>query len=79
MGKLTGFKEFSRAVEPYRPSNERILDFKEIYIEPDDKKLGVQASRCMACGVPFCQSGEGCPVYNLIPERNDLVFQDSWE
>ena len=42
MGKSTGFKEFSRAVEPYRPSNERILDFKEIYTEHDDKKLGVQ-------------------------------------
>ena len=79
MGKLTGFKEFSRAVEPYRPSNERILDFKEIYTEHDDKKLGVQASRCMDCGVPFCQSGEGCPVYNLIPEWNDLVYQDRWE
>ena len=79
MGKLTGFKEFSRAVEPYRPSNERILDFKEIYTDHDDKKLGVQASRCMDCGVPFCQSGEGCPVYNLIPEWNDLVYQDRWE
>ena len=79
MGKPTGFKEFSRVVEPYRPSNERILDFKEIYTEHDDKKLGVQASRCMDCGVPFCQSGEGCPVYNLIPEWNDLVYQDRWE
>ena len=79
MGKPTGFKEFPRVVEPYRPSNERILDFKEIYTEHDDKKLGVQASRCMDCGVPFCQSGEGCPVYNLIPEWNDLVYQDRWE
>ena len=79
MGKPTGFKEFYRAVEPYRPSNERILDFKEIYTEHDDKKLGVQAARCMDCGVPFCQSGEGCPVYNLIPEWNDLVYQDRWE
>ena len=79
MGKSTGFKEFSRAVEPYRPSKERVLDFKEIYTDHDDKKLGVQAARCMDCGVPFCQSGEGCPVYNLIPEWNDLVYQNRWE
>ena len=79
MGKSTGFKEFSRAVEPYRPSKERVLDFKEIYTDHDDEKLGVQAARCMDCGVPFCQSGEGCPVYNLIPEWNDLVYQNRWE
>jgi len=79
MGKTTGFKEFSRAVEPYRPAKERLLDFKEIYTDHDDKKLNVQAARCMDCGVPFCQSDEGCPVYNLIPEWNDLVYQDRWE
>ena len=53
MGKTTGFKEFSRAVEPYRPAKERLLDFKEIYTDHDDKKLNVQAARCMDCGVPF--------------------------
>ena len=79
MGKPTGFKEFSRVVEPYRPTKERILDFKEIYTDHDDEKLEVQAARCMDCGVPFCQSEEGCPVYNLIPEWNDLVYQDRWE
>ncbi len=79
MGKTTGFKEFSRAVEPYRPAKERLLDFKEIYTDHDDKKLNVQAARCMDCGVPFCQSEEGCPVYNLIPEWNDLVYQDKWK
>ena len=79
MGKSTGFKEFSRVVEPYRPSKERVLDFKEIYTDHDDEKLGVQAARCMDCGVPFCQSEEGCPVYNLIPEWNDLVYQNRWE
>jgi NAD(P)H-dependent glutamate synthase small subunit len=79
MGKTTGFKEFSRAVEPYRPVKERLLDFKEIYTDHDDEKLSVQGARCMDCGVPFCQSGEGCPVYNLIPEWNDLVYQDKWE
>ena len=65
MGKTTGFKEFSRAVEPYRPAKERVLDFKEIYTDHDDEKLAIQGARCMDCGVPFCQSGEGCPVYNL--------------
>ncbi len=79
MGKITGFKEFSRVVEPYRPVKERVLDFKEIYTDHDDEKLSTQASRCMDCGVPFCQSEEGCPVYNLIPEWNDLVYQNRWE
>lgn len=79
MGKPTGFKEFQRAVEPYRPTQERLLDFKEIYTDHDDIKLETQASRCMDCGVPFCQSDEGCPVYNLIPEWNDLVYQNRWE
>ena len=79
MGKVTGFKEFDRAVEPYRPPKKRILDFKEIYTDHDEPLLGTQASRCMNCGVPFCQSGEGCPVYNLIPEWNDLVYNEKWE
>ena len=79
MGKTTGFKEYSRAVEPYRPAKERVLDFKEIYTDHDDEKLSIQGARCMDCGVPFCQSGEGCPVYNLIPEWNDLVYQKKWE
>ena len=79
MGKLTGFKEFQRAVEPYRPTHERLLDFKEIYTDHEDEGLKTQASRCMDCGVPFCQSGEGCPVYNLIPEWNDLVYQNRWK
>ncbi len=79
MGKVTGFKEFSREVEPYRPVKSRVLDFKEIYTDHDDKLLNTQAARCMNCGVPFCQSGEGCPVYNLIPEWNDLVYNEQWE
>ena len=79
MGKVTGFKEFSREVEPYRPAKSRVLDFKEIYTDHDDKLLNTQAARCMNCSVPFCQSGEGCPVYNLIPEWNDLVYNEQWE
>ena len=77
MGKVTGFKEFDRAVEPYRTPKKRILDFKEIYTDHDEPLLGTQASRCMNCGVPFCQSGEGCPVYNLIAEWNDLVYNET--
>lgn len=79
MGKITGFKEFDRRAEPYRAPAERLLDYKEIYTEHDDKQLSTQGARCMDCGVPFCQSGEGCPVYNLIPEWNDLVYQGRWE
>tara|TARA_B100001057_G_C22791750_1_gene927885 strand:- start:44 stop:1489 length:1446 start_codon:yes stop_codon:yes gene_type:complete len=79
MGKVTGFKEFPREVEPYRPAKSRVLDFKEIYTDHDEKLLNTQAARCMNCGVPFCQSGEGCPVYNLIPEWNDLVYNEQWE
>ncbi len=79
MGKVTGFKEHERVVEPYRPAKDRVIDFKEIYTDHDDSLLNTQASRCMNCGVPFCQSGEGCPVYNLIPEWNDLVYNEKWE
>lgn len=79
MGKPTGFKEFERRVEPYRAPAERLLDYKEIYTAHDDTHLSTQGARCMDCGVPFCQSGEGCPVYNLIPEWNDLVYRGRWE
>ena len=65
MGKVTGFKEFDRAVEPYRPAKKRILDFKEIYTDHDEPLLGTQASRCMNCGVPFCQSGEGLSLIHI--------------
>jgi NAD(P)H-dependent glutamate synthase small subunit len=78
MGKPTGFKEFPRKTEPYRDATQRVLDFKEIYTEHDEKKLAVQGSRCMDCGVPFCQSSDGCPIHNLIPEWNDLVYRGHW-
>ena len=78
MGKPTGFKEYKRATEPYRDPIERLVDFKEIYTDHDDEHLTTQGARCMDCGVPFCQSGEGCPVYNLIPEWNDLVYKGHW-
>jgi NAD(P)H-dependent glutamate synthase small subunit len=78
MGKPTGFKEFDRRAEPYRAPGARLLDYKEIYTAHDDKHLSTQGARCMDCGVPFCQSDHGCPVYNLIPEWNDLVYHGRW-
>jgi glutamate synthase (NADPH) small chain len=78
MGKPTGFKEFDREVAPYRNAAERLVDFKEIYTEHNDEHLQTQGSRCMDCGVPFCQSGDGCPIHNLIPEWNDLVYKGRW-
>jgi glutamate synthase (NADPH) small chain len=78
MGKPTGFKEFPRKTVPYRPEGERILDFKEIYTAHDEGHLQTQGARCMDCGVPFCQSINGCPVYNLIPEWNDLIYHGRW-
>lgn len=79
MGKPTGFKEFAREVEPYRDAMDRLLDYKEIYTDHRDEHLQTQGARCMDCGVPFCQSEEGCPVYNLIPEWNDLVYNNRWK
>lgn len=79
MGKPTGFKEFDRITEPYRDPIKRLVDFKEIYTEHKDEHLSTQGARCMDCGVPFCQSDEGCPVYNLIPEWNDLVYNGRWK
>ena len=78
MGKVTGFKEFEREVEPYRDASERSLDFKEIYTDHQPEHLQTQGARCMDCGVPFCQSANGCPVHNLIPECNDLVYRNRW-
>ena len=79
MGKPTGFKEFERATEPYRDALERLVDFREIYTDHQQPLLARQGARCMDCGVPFCQSDDGCPVYNLIPEWNDLVYRGRWK
>ncbi len=79
MGKPTGFKEFDRETEPYRDAITRLVDFKEIYTPHNDQLLTKQGARCMDCGVPFCQSEAGCPVYNLIPEWNDLVYNGRWK
>ena len=79
MGKPTGFIEFPRNAAPYRTPADRLLDFNEIYTDHDVQRLSTQSARCMDCGVPFCQSEEGCPIHNLIPEWNDLVFRDQWK
>jgi glutamate synthase (NADPH) small chain len=78
MGKPTGFKEFARDAAVYRDVETRMLDYAELYTEVKVDHLKTQASRCMDCGIPFCQSGDGCPVSNLIPEWNDLIYQDRW-
>jgi len=78
MGKPTGFMEFQRETAPYRDAAKRQLDFKEIYTNHDEERLTTQGARCMDCGVPFCQSDNGCPIHNLIPEWNDLVYRGHW-
>jgi len=75
MGKPTGFQEFIRETISYREPLVRIGDYKEIYTDPAQEHLMKQGARCMDCGVPFCQSNSGCPIDNLIPEWNDLVYQ----
>jgi len=78
MGKPTGFMEYPKKSVPYRDSAERIGDFGEIFTPPGEQHLRNQGARCMDCGVPFCQSENGCPIDNLIPEWNDLVYQGRW-
>lgn len=78
MGKPTGFREFDRKKVPWRLPLVRIQDSCEVYTEADDKLLREQGARCMDCGIPFCQSATGCPIDNLIPEWNDLVYQGRW-
>jgi NAD(P)H-dependent glutamate synthase small subunit len=70
--------EFERQTVPYRAINERLQDYDEIHLPHETEKLQIQGARCMDCGIPFCQSGTGCPVMNLIPEWNDLVYNQQW-
>ncbi len=64
---------------PWRLPVVRINDYDEIYTEPKEEHLREQGARCMDCGVPFCQSVTGCPIDNLIPEWNDLVYNNRWQ
>ncbi len=77
MGKITGFLEHTREIPERRPAAERIQDFLEIYQPFPAEKLQDQGARCMDCGVPFCHTG--CPLSNLIPDWNDLVYRDRWK
>ena len=80
MGKVTGFKEYDRQTEAYRPVSDRINDYGEIFTgSHNEDQLQTQGARCMDCGVPFCQSDNGCPINNLIPEWNDLVYNGQWK
>jgi glutamate synthase (NADPH/NADH) small chain len=85
MGKPTGFMEYTREVPPYRHPILRLRDWNEFHEHVDDTKHQEQGSRCMDCGVPFCHTGQllagmatGCPINNLIPEWNDLVYRGLW-
>jgi glutamate synthase (NADPH/NADH) small chain len=77
MGKVTGFMEFERIEEGYRPVPERVKHYKEFVIGLDDAQAKIQGARCMDCGTPFCNSG--CPVNNIIPDFNDLVYRQDWQ
>ncbi len=77
MGKITGFMEFKRLEEGYKPVAERLKHYKEFVIGLDNAQSKLQAARCMDCGTPFCNSG--CPVNNIIPDFNDLVYRDDWK
>ena len=78
MGKVTGFKDFDRESVPYTDPEERVKNYDEFLADVPEAHLTTQGARCMDCGVPFCQSATGCPVDNLIPEWNDLVYQGRW-
>src|ERR1051325_9200294 len=76
MGKATGFIEYSRVKQPSRPVEERVGDYRHVYYAHPADEITRQASRCMDCGIPFCH--QGCPLGNLIPDWNDLVYRDNW-
>src|SRR5690242_12968380 len=76
MGKTTGFIEFKRDKQPYRPVQERLGDWRQVMLPWPGETLRKQGARCMDCGIPFCH--QGCPLGNLIPDWNDLVYRDKW-
>jgi glutamate synthase (NADPH/NADH) small chain len=76
MGKPTGFIEIQRKKHPTRPVEERLRDWREVYLPYAKADLEAQGARCMDCGIPFCH--QGCPLGNLIPDWNDLVYRDRW-
>ncbi len=77
MGKITGFIEFERVAESYEAPGARLKHYKEFVLALDDQQAQVQGARCMDCGIPFCNTG--CPVNNIIPDWNDLVYRQQWK
>jgi len=77
MAKVTGFMEYTRAKQPYRPVEIRLKDWNQVMAPWDLAPLQDQAARCMDCGIPFCH--QGCPLGNLIPDWNDLAYRDQWQ
>ena len=77
MGKVTGFMDYTREAPRGRPVEERIQDFREVYTPVPDETIKTQGARCMDCGIPFCHTG--CPLNNIIPDWNDLVYHDRWQ
>jgi glutamate synthase (NADPH/NADH) small chain len=77
MGKVTGFLEYERQTPQRRPVTTRINDWFEVYLPFSDEAVRTQGARCMDCGVPFCHTG--CPLNNVIPDWNDLVYRDRWQ
>jgi glutamate synthase (NADPH/NADH) small chain len=85
MSKITGFMTFAREAPGERPIAERVGDWQPIHLHLPDDRLQTQAARCMDCGIPFCHKGQtlagmttGCPINNLIPEWNDLIYRGLW-
>jgi len=79
LDKTRGFMKYKRLGEAYRPPRKRVKDWKEISTRLNESELKYQSARCMDCGVPFCQSDTGCPISNIIPKWNDLVFKGQWQ
>jgi glutamate synthase (NADPH/NADH) len=79
LDKTRGFMKYKRLGEAYRPPRKRVKDWKEISTRLTESELKYQAARCMDCGVPFCQSDTGCPISNVIPKWNDLLFKGQWQ
>ncbi len=78
LDKTKGFMKYHRRTEKYRSAKTRIKDWAELSSRLDEDELKYQSARCMDCGVPFCQSDTGCPISNIIPKWNELVFQNQW-
>jgi glutamate synthase (NADPH) small chain len=77
VGKVTGFMEIGRGSHPARPVDVRVRDWKEVYLPEAEADMRQQGARCMDCGIPFCH--QGCPLGNLIPDWNDLVYKNRWQ